>query len=612
MDTLKQNEVEELEKHLAGEVDEARQGQRKLSLHNLFSSGTQVLDKIPHEYVISRSTKKKRKRQEEEKTAQIEFTLFAPYIKRAAVRGDFSEWKDLEMEKGDDGYFRTTLDLADGDYEYKFCVESNSPWQLGEWICVTDPMATDIDDKNEENGVLHVRNGEAIVDEYQWQHDDKFLPPDNELVIYELHVKDFGGNFKGVIDRLDYLSSLGINAIELMPVAEFPGDTSWGYNPRFFYAVESAYGTSADLKCLIDSCHERGIRVILDLVANHAQDESPMAQIDHNYWFAEKNTDEYQFGPKFDYNHWDDNYKLFPARKFMNEVAFYWATEFHLDGIRFDATALINNFDFLHWLGEAVKKASGAKPFYLVAEHLPIDPAIVGYGKPMDGLWHDYFYFQMTANLRESEFNGWQPFNWDKTMDAIEPARGGIVGPTAAVQYVSNHDHNRLMFELGTAGIVDDKAFRKCKLGAAVTMTAVGVPMIWMGEEFGEATDKSIDPRPLHWDLLENERNSDLYHYYSGLIYMRKTVGALKTENIEFINLDEENKVLAWKRWDDGGSMVVVVANFSDNSLGDYHVPNFPDNGDWHEFIFDYDVHVEGNQLVDSLGPSECKVYIKK
>lgn len=612
MDTLKKKQREDLDKKLEGEVAEAEKGQRKLSLHNLISGGIEGLEKVPQQYVTSRSTKHQRRRTQEEQTAPIEFTLFAPYNKRAALRGDFSEWKDIELEKSEDGYFRTTLELADGDYEYKFCVESNSPWQLGEWVCITDPMATDINEMNNDNAVLRVRDGEAVVDQYEWKHDDSFMPPDTELVIYELHVRDFGGNFQGVLDRLDYLTSLGINAIEFMPLTEFPGEISWGYNPKFFYAVESAYGETADLKRLIDECHARGIRVILDLVANHAQQDTPMAQIDHNYWFAEHNTDDFQFGPKFNYNHWDDNFKLFPARKFMNEAAYYWATEFHLDGIRFDATALINNFDFLHWLGEAVKKANGMKPFYLVAEHLPIDPAIVGFGKPMDGLWHDYFYFQMTANLRESDFNGWQAFNWEKTMDAIEPARGGIIGPTAAVQYISNHDHNRLMFELGTAGITGDKAFRRCKLGAAVTMTSVGVPMIWMGEEFGEYHDKSTDPRPLHWELLENQANSDLYRYYSGLIYMRKTVGALKTEHIEFFHHDPEHKVLGWKRWDNGGSQVAVVANFSDDSLGDYHVPNFPGDGDWHEFTYDYDIHVEGGLLVDILGQSQCKVYIKK
>ncbi len=576
--------------------------------------GVNSKDKTSQYKFSTRSTKGQPRGKEaaEAKTNSIEFSLFAPYIKRAAVAGDFSDWKEIPLYKDDDGTFRIGVDLADGDYEYKFWVESNSPWQPGQWVSVADPLATDINESNGGNAVLRVRDGQIIVDDYQWKHDDQSLPPDVDLVIYETHVADFGGNFQGVIAKLDYLTGLGVNAIELMPLTEFPGDRGWGYNPKFFYAVESAYGSSSDLKNLIDECHARGIRVILDMVANHAHQDNPLAHIDHNYWFVENNTDDFQFGPKFDYQHLDENLGIFPSRKFMNEVAFYWLTEFHLDGIRFDATALINNFDFLGWLTEALKQACGSKPLYLVAEHIPLDPAMVGVDGPMDGLWHDPFYFQMTANLREAEFNGWQPFDWEKTMNAIQPARTGILGPIAAVQYLSNHDHNRLMFELGTAGILEDKAFRKMKLGMAVMFTAVGVPMIWMGEEFGEPSDKSMDPRPLHWELLGNEANAQLYHYVSGLIFLRKTTGALKSENIEIIHTDPENKVLAWKRWDDGGSVVAVVANFGDNPLSNYNIPNFPADGEWHEFTFDYDITAENGVLVDLLGQSQCKIYLKK
>src|SRR5690349_21187049 len=111
MHKLEKSQLDELEKRMAGEVVEAEKGQRKLSLQNIFSAGAQVLDKIPHQYVTSRSTKHQRRREQDEKTAPIEFTLFAPYNKRAAVRGDFSDWKDVELTKSEDGYFRTTLDL---------------------------------------------------------------------------------------------------------------------------------------------------------------------------------------------------------------------------------------------------------------------------------------------------------------------------------------------------------------------------------------------------------------------------------------------------------------------------------------------------------------------
>ena len=122
----------------------------------------------------------------------IEFNLFAPYNKGVALIGSFSNWEQIPMEKGKDGYSRTKVDLSDGVYQYKFRVQSKS-WffEPDQWVDVTDPYATDVD--NQENGVIRIKDGDRIVDTYVWQHDDKPLPADHELVIYELHVGDFSG-----------------------------------------------------------------------------------------------------------------------------------------------------------------------------------------------------------------------------------------------------------------------------------------------------------------------------------------------------------------------------------------------------------------------------------
>ncbi|MGB6169063.1 MAG: alpha-amylase family glycosyl hydrolase, partial [Geitlerinemataceae cyanobacterium] len=209
----------------------------------------------------------------------IEFQLFAPYNKEASLIGCFSNWEPVSMEKDDRGYFRTQVDLEDGTYQYKFRVTSNS-WffEPDQWVEVVDPYATDIDNPTQ-NGVLRIKDGATIVDTYVWKHDDKPLPADRELVIYEMHVGDFSGGeddphargqYKHVIEKLDYLCELGVNAIELMPIKEYPGDHSWGYNPRYFFATESSYGSTADLKRLIDECHARGIRLFLDGIYNHS------------------------------------------------------------------------------------------------------------------------------------------------------------------------------------------------------------------------------------------------------------------------------------------------------------------------------------------------------
>ena len=203
--------------------------------------------------------------------AAIEFKLFAPNNKAAILLGSFSQWEEIALEKDERDYFRTQIQLADGIYQYKFRVESQSPcFQPDEWVEVNHPYATELD-RTTHTSVVRIKAGARIIDTYVWKHDDTKLPENQELVIYELHVADFVGadggdkisKFQQVIEKLDYLGDLGINAIELMPVNEYPGDYSWGYQVRDFFAVESSYGTTADLKQLIDECHARGIRVII-------------------------------------------------------------------------------------------------------------------------------------------------------------------------------------------------------------------------------------------------------------------------------------------------------------------------------------------------------------
>ncbi len=144
-------------------------------------------------------------------------------------------------------------------------------------------------------------------------------------------------------------------------------------------------------------------------------------------------------------------------------------------------------------------------------------------------------------------------------------------------------------------------------------MTAMGVPMLWMGEEFGEhkrKSEKVTQPNKIAWPLLERDLNRDLFEYYKKLIALRKENPALQSDNIEFFHEDPEAKVLAYVRWNDEGSRVVVVANFSDNYLGEYKVPNFPAAGTWHEWMVDYDVEVGENESAIDLPEYEARVLV--
>ncbi|RPJ01109.1 MAG: hypothetical protein EHM39_03775, partial [Chloroflexi bacterium] len=283
------------------------------------------------------------------KTSPIPFELLAPYNESVALLGSWNDWEPLPMEKDDRGIWRAEVPLADGDYEYKFQVISKSFFAAGETRTVADPKALEHTLDSHENSIVRVRNGQRSALTYEWQHDDKPLPPNEQLILYELHVGDFSGTsgadsgkigtFADLIDRLDYLADLGINALELMPVNEFPGHHSWGYSLRSLYAVENSYGSPDDLARLVDECHARGIRVIHDAVYNHLEMEAPLTQIDYSYWFYEQNPDEEKlhWGPKFNYEHYDENLKTFPARDHVMGAMRMWNGNFHMDGIRFDA-----------------------------------------------------------------------------------------------------------------------------------------------------------------------------------------------------------------------------------------------------------------------------------
>ncbi|MEA5551457.1 alpha-amylase family glycosyl hydrolase [Anabaena cylindrica UHCC 0172] len=546
----------------------------------------------------------------------IEFKLFAPYNKGVALIGSFSNWQEIPMEKGKDGYFRTNVKLADGSYKYKFRVQSNS-WFFDpeQWVDVTDPYATDIDEMGgKDNGIISIKDGEIIIDNYVWRHEDKHLSPDHELVIYEMHVGDFSGGeddpyargkYKHVVEKLDYLSELGINAIELMPIKEYPGSYSWGYNPRHFFATESSYGSTADLKNMIDECHARGIRVIMDGIYNHSEASSPLTQIDHDYWYHHSPRDpDNNWGPEFNYEHYDENLDSYPARKFIGDTIRFWIEEYHIDGIRYDAARQIANYDFMHWIVEETRKTAGVKPFYNIAEHIPETTSITNQDGPMDGCWHDSFRHTITVHICGDVFD------LENLKDVIDCKRQGFMGTTNVVNYLTNHDHDHLMVELANRDIFDEEAVKRAKLGAAILMTAIGVPLIWMGEEFGEYKPKQISSAKIDWNLLGNDLNRSLFDYYKGLINLRQNNHALHTENIDFIHENPETKVLAYSRWNEEGSRVVVAANFSENFLAGYEITNFPADGKWHEWTGDYDIAAGENSIMTDLGPYEAKVFV--
>jgi len=551
----------------------------------------------------------------------VPFQLFAPRNAAVTLVGSFSNWQPLEMHKGNDGYFRTQVDLADGVYQYQFRVQSQS-WHLEpeQWVEVNDPYVTEID-QTTQRGMVRIKEGQRLIDTYVWQHDEQALPPNQDVVIYEMHVSDFcgrdaavtlGNKFKRAIAKLDYLADLGINAVELMPVTEYAGNYRWGYLVRHFFAPESSYGTPEDLKRFIDECHARQIRVFIDGIYNHSDEASPLFSIDRDYWYHHgphyPDDPANYWGPEFNYDYYDQAHDIKPAWKFIGDVVRFWVQEYHIDGIRFDAVRQLANVEFLQWIVQEAQTAAGEKPFYAIAEYIPDTAKITCCAQgPMDSCWHESFrYFLMPHLCGEL-------FDLEQLKEALDAKRQGYGGSTHVINYLASHDRERLLRELGDRGIFDAPAFQRAKLGAVILMTAMGIPMVWMGDEFGEFTAKTettTKPNQLQWQLLEQAPNRELRNFYQQLIALRKQCDALRSNNIEFFHENPDEKVFAYVRWNNQGAQVVILVNFSEQNLLDYQVPNFPNEQTWQAWLSDRPVEVQNNCLTTSLNAYEAKIFV--
>ncbi|HYG19030.1 MAG TPA: malto-oligosyltrehalose trehalohydrolase, partial [Ohtaekwangia sp.] len=457
---------------------------------------------------------------------------------------------------------------------------------------------------------------------FAWSDESWKGLPLGEMIIYELHVGTFTsqGTFDGVIDKLDHLATLGVNAIEIMPVAQFPGTRNWGYDGVFPFAVQHSYGGIQGLKKLVNEAHLKGIAVILDVVYNHQGPEG-------NYLaaFAPFFTDKYKTGWGSAIN-FDDAY-CDGVRAFYAQNAIQWLDEFHIDGLRMDAVHAIWDFSAHHFIEmlrekvEAVEQATGRKKV-LIAELDLNTPRYInppqsgGYG--MDGQWVDEFHHALHA-LVTGEVNGYYE-DFGEVSHLAKAFRDSYVytgqysvhrkkhfGVLPAqnpysqfVVFAQNHDQvgNRLLGDRLTTQL----SFEALKLTAAVLLLSPHVPMLFMGEEYGEQnpfqyfishTDKSLveavrkgrkeefkyfgwkdevpDPQAeetfrqcvLSWDWHADERRI-LLSWYRHLIAFRKSRAAMRGygRGTVVVSPTTENRMITFERRADNDS-ILVVFNFN-------------------------------------------------
>ena len=347
---------------------------------------------------------------------------------------------------------------------------------------------------------------EVVGSKYPWTDDEWKNIPLREYVIYELHVGTFSpeGTFEAVIPHLDTLKELGISAIEIMPVAQFPGDRNWGYDGVALYAPQNSYGGPAGLRKLVDACHARRLAVILDVVYNHLGPEG-------NYLpaYAPYFTDKYRtpWGDALNFDGPDSG----EVRRFFIENALYWLTEFHFDALRLDAVHAINDASakpFLHDLTDAAH-ARGEElgvPKYLIAESDLNDPRLLrtpeagGFG--LDAQWSDDFHHAVHTLLTGEKTGYYSEFGTIEQLarayretfiyaDDYSPHRkrrhGAPVGEleySRFVAFMQNHDQvgNRMLGDRLSKLV----SWEQLKLAAVSYLLSPYIPMIFMGEEYGE------------------------------------------------------------------------------------------------------------------------------
>jgi maltooligosyltrehalose trehalohydrolase len=535
------------------------------------------------------------------------FTVWAPSKKQVELV--LADGSAHALKQDERGYWHISIaGLQPGD-TYQYRIEQDG--------LLPDPAS-----RYQPQGV---HGPSAIADTFfEWTDDSWKGMSMKDLILYELHIGTFSpaGNFDGVVSKLDYLQQLGITAIELMPVAQFPGERNWGYDGVFPFAVQNSYGGIDGLKRLVNEAHRKGIAVVLDVVYNHLGPEG-------NYWpqFAPVYTEKYKtpWGSalNFDDAHSDG------VRHFFWQNALMWLDEFHIDGLRLDAVHAIWDSGAKHFMAELknkvneLEKRSGRKKL-LIAEFDLNNPRYInpvekgGYG--LDAQWVDEFHHALHAVVT-GEVNGYYE-DFGEVSQLAKSLQDGYVftgqyskhrkkhfgvmpennAYSQFVVFAQNHDHigNRLLGDRLTTHL----SYDALKLVAAAVLLSPQVPLLFMGEEYGETNPfqyfidhsdeqlvemtrkgrkeefhyfnfegdfpdpksvKTFEESKLSWRYEEDENRAKLFAYYKKLIELRKTHPAMQGRDKNAITVyhsAEENNVIGFTRQHDN-KQILVVLNFS-------------------------------------------------
>lgn len=570
---------------------------------------------------------------------EVVLVLEAPKKKNAFVIGDFNNWQVLgeyQMNQTPDGelfWYRLTGLTPGEEYIFQYFVDGN--------LRVGDPYADKVSDPFHDNEIIQQNRYPGLKPypqgrtefqatflqtaqpEYQWKYLDYQKPKPEELVVYELLVRDFDERrtFKAVIERLDYLKDLGINAIELMPIKEFEGNLSWGYNPSFFFAVDKFYGPKNHLKELIDEAHKRDMVVILDMVLNHAFGQNPFVRLYNDGDYGAPTLDnpwlnreaKHSFNVGYDFNH-ESTY----TKAFVDSVNHYWLSEYKVDGYRFDLSkgfTQVNSGNNVGQWGQrdesriAIWKniydqiKSDFPEAYVILEHFADnveERELADYGL--------MFWGNINGDFREMAKGGSRNFDW-----AYFQSRGWAQNNLVA--YMESHDEERTMWESLTWGQTSplnirqlNNAVNRNQLMAAFFFAIPGPKMIWQFEEFGydlELNNDRLGIKPTRWNYLDNPERKRLWRLYQAMIKLKNEHKVFNSPENVVLNLTQNLKSI---RLSDGDFQVVLHGNFGLTDANNANL-SFPSSGTWYNYFTGEEIMVTGSSQTFRLRANEFMLF---
>lgn len=583
--------------------------------------------------------------------------LYAPGKNSVYVLGDFNNWiqeQSYQMAKSPDGnrfWIRLTGLTPGTEYAYQFLVDGSL--KIADYYTekILDPSNDPFISATTYPGLKAYPTGKTTGNvsilqtakpAFNWQVANFNRPDKRNLIIYELLLRDFLGqpNWKTLTDTLTYLKRLGVNVIELMPINEFEGNLSWGYNPSFYFAPDKYYGTETDLRRFIDACHQQGMAVVLDIALNHSFGQSPMVQLYFNAatgkpsasspWF---NADaKHPFNVGYDFNH-----ESSATKDFVDRVVEHWLVNYKIDGFRWDLSkgfTQVNNptnvgawgaYDATRiaiWKRIYDKMQAFSPGSYCILEHFADNPEEIelsDYGMLLWGNLNYNFSEATMGFVNTSNFDGSiaKKRNWNRPH---------------LVAYQESHDEERLMYKNITFGNSSNPSHNTKSIPVALARNAMaaafwamtpGPKMLWQFGELGydysinycpsngSVSDACrLDPKPLKWDYQQVAERKTLYNVYAALLELRNKPNYISTFTTNTDVSWDLGTGFKWLRTESDSLKVVVIGNFDVVSRSGN--VTFPSAGTWYSYLSQGTKIATGTSESITLQPGEFYVYTNR